>query len=113
MVQLRSYAHNNRYYDIIENGEPPTIERIGKNIEELIERFVRYMDDSKQDFVYLLSCLDEWNDELLFYLAPKVNILINHTAINKIKGYSFITSEVSLLNLSMIYSQSKGLIKNP
>ena len=82
-----------RYYEILENGETPSIDKIGREVDELIERFVRYMDDNKKDLMFLLSCLDEWTDDLLINVAGKVLTGFSYVSVEKIKGYSFISTE--------------------
>lgn len=82
-----------RFYEILEKDDVPTIDKIGKNINEVIERFVRYMDDSKKDLIYMLSCIDEWNEDLLLELSKNIIYGISYSAIEKIKGYSFISTE--------------------
>ena len=51
-----------RYYSIVEKGNTPSIEDMGSNTYELIS-FVKYMDDSKA--LVILSCLEDWTDDLL------------------------------------------------
>jgi len=82
-----------RYYSIIENNEAPEIEKFGTNINNIVERFIRYMDNTQMDIVYLLSCLDEWTDDFLFENAHKILNGVSYTALEKIKGYSFILTE--------------------
>jgi phenylpyruvate tautomerase PptA (4-oxalocrotonate tautomerase family) len=82
-----------QYYRILNNGEVPVIDQMGSNIEELIERFIRYMDDGKKDLIYMLSCLDEWKSDLVIDLAGSFSIGASHTSIKNITDYSFIQTE--------------------
>lgn len=82
-----------RYYSIIEKGLKPSMEDIGSNTHELISRFVKYMDDNKKALVYILSCLEDWTDELLDILIQVFLPAIPFTTIANIKNYSFIMTD--------------------
>ena len=43
------------YHELLSRNKTPVIEDFGKNIYTLIERFARYMDDSKKEMIYFLS----------------------------------------------------------
>jgi tetratricopeptide (TPR) repeat protein len=81
------------YYSLIDAGKIPVIDDFGSNIANLIERFARYMDDSKKDIVYLLSCMKIWNDELFSEVANAVIPGYSFTTYEKIKGFSFVISQ--------------------
>ncbi|MBR6530676.1 MAG: tetratricopeptide repeat protein [Clostridia bacterium] len=66
------------------------VSQFGQNDVELIERFVRYMDDAQKDLVYMIACLNKWDDKLLFFVAPRVLSGWSHTTYAKLKGYSFV-----------------------
>ena len=96
-----------RYYYVVEKGKQPKIEDFGKNIYTLIERFARYMDDSKKDIVYILCCLGTWNDEILLEIAPLVFPNFSLTAYEKVKNFSFITkSNNNTYTIHQIVSES-------
>lgn len=82
-----------RYNSIIEKSEVPHIEDIGSNTYELITRFVKYMDDNKKALVYIISCLDEWTEELLNKLVNAIMPGFSFVTLNNIKNYSFILTE--------------------
>ncbi len=79
------------YDELVGNGETPTVDVFGRTPEELIESFVRYMDDRTQDFVYFLVCLGRWNDEIVTQVAEKVFSPFPYTLYQKIKGLSFVS----------------------
>ncbi len=79
------------YDELVGNGETPTVDVFGKTPEELIESFVRYMDDRTQDFVYFLVCLGRWNDEIVTKVAEKVFSPFPYTLYQKIRGLSFVS----------------------
>ena len=60
------------FLSLIGKGKVPRIEDFGNNIDTLIERFVRYMDDLRQEMVSMLSCLGVWSDEMALEIGPKV-----------------------------------------
>ena len=89
-----------RYCSLSENGSKPVIEDFGKNIYALIERFARYMDDTKKDIVYMLSCMKIWTDEMADKIGAKVLPNFTKTTYEKVKGFSFIIeSEKNHYNL--------------
>jgi hypothetical protein len=89
-----------RYCSLSENGLKPAIEDFGKNIYALIERFARYMDDTKKDIVYMLSCMKIWTDEMADKIGAKVLPNFTKTTYEKVKGFSFIIeSEKNHYNL--------------
>lgn len=82
-----------RYHSMIEKGIVPTIKDLGSNTHELISRFVKYMDDNKKALIYLLSCLEDWTDDLLDKLVRKFLPGLPFTTVDNIKCYSFIVTE--------------------
>ncbi|WP_297701713.1 tetratricopeptide repeat protein [uncultured Fibrobacter sp.] len=100
-----------RYNSILEKGEKPKIEHFGQNIYTLIERFARYMDDSKKDIVYILACLKNWTDEMVLEIGPRIIPNFSSTTYEKVKGFSFvIQSDKSSYNLHQTVGDS--LYKN-
>ena len=79
-----------RYQSLVGNGEALRIENFGDNINVLIERFARYMDDARKDIVYILSCLGVWSDEMALEIGPKVLPNYSVTTYERVKGLSFI-----------------------
>jgi len=82
-----------RYHSLISKGMTPTIEDIGSNTHELISNFVKYMDDNKKALVYMLSCLEDWTDNLLSDLVQKFLPSLPFVTLSNMKNYSFITTE--------------------
>jgi tetratricopeptide (TPR) repeat protein len=88
------------FQSLIGNGEVPRIEDFGNDVSSLIERFVRYMDDTRQEMVSMLSCLGVWSDEMALEIGPKVLPNFSITTYEKVKGFSFvIESEKGHYNL--------------
>lgn len=79
-----------RFHDLSEQGHVPTIEHFGQDHYELIERFVRYMDDNKKDIVYVLSCLQQWDDSLITEIAQTVLPNFSLSAYERVKDFSFV-----------------------
>ncbi|MBR0278891.1 MAG: tetratricopeptide repeat protein [Synergistaceae bacterium] len=82
------------YYSIIERGKNPVIDDFKGSTTVIIERFLRYMDDSRKDMVYLLSCMKVWDDETFHTIAGEVMTGYSFTTYEKIKGASFITKGI-------------------
>lgn len=80
----------NQYLMLLANGKTPNIDDFGKDVYSLIERFARYMDDSKKDIVYVLSCLGLWNDEIAIKILSQVLPGFSLTSYEKVKDFSFI-----------------------
>ena len=80
-----------RYVSLIEQGKEPVIADFGKNVYTLIERFARYMDDSRKDIVYMLSCMKIWNDIMVTDLGSKIIPGFSLTTYEKVKDFSFVT----------------------
>ena len=78
-------------YISVSQTKTPTINDFGKDTFTLIERFVRYMDDSKKDIVYMLSCLGIWEEELISKIASKIIPNFSITSYEKVKDFSFLS----------------------
>lgn len=79
-----------RYLHLLNCGEAPDISVFGHNTHDLIERFIRYMDDSHKDLIYMLTCLKNWDDEFVHDIAREVLPDFNETTFTKVKSYSFV-----------------------
>ena len=96
-----------RYCSLKEYNQKPAIEDFGKNIYALIERFARYMDDSKKDIVYMLSCLKVWTDDMIREIGAKILPNFSTTTYEKVKGFSFIIeSEKGRYNIHQTVGES-------
>lgn len=79
-----------RYRQCIHDGQTPDISKFGSSPRKLIERFVRYMDDSQKSLVYMLACLEKWDDALISTIAPQVLDNYNSIAYKRAKNLSFV-----------------------
>jgi hypothetical protein len=79
-----------QYHSIKESGKEPDISMFGNNTFDLIERFMRYMNETQKDLVYMLACLNMWDDKLIAEIAPSILSNFSITSYEKAKGYSFI-----------------------
>ena len=84
------------YEHLIERGEKPELETFGQNEQALIERFVRCMDDSKKDIVYILSLLEIWDDAMVYAIGKNVLPDFSWTAYEAVKDYSFVAEHEDL-----------------
>jgi tetratricopeptide (TPR) repeat protein len=82
-----------QYHFLVRNNQTPSKANLGNNKNELIERFIRYMDDTKKDLVFMLSCLEEWNNELIIDLINETKMKISHYSVENIKNFSFVITE--------------------
>lgn len=84
------------YEHLIERGEKPELEMFGQNERALIEHFVRCMDDSKKDIVYILSLLEIWDDAMVYAIGENVLPDFSWTAYEAVKDYSFVAEHEDL-----------------
>lgn len=78
------------YHELLSRNKTPVIEDFGKNIYTLIERFARYMDDSKKEMIYFLSCLNTWNDETAIQLGKEIVPHFSILTYERVKNLSFV-----------------------
>lgn len=85
---------------MLNEGIKPEISLFGQNTFELITRFIRYMDNAHQDLVYMLACLDKWDDALIADISASPRLNFSWTSYSKAKDYSFvIASEDGMYNI--------------
>lgn len=61
------------YRQLVENSERPDISKFASiNPEELIERYVRYLDKSVKELVYMLAFIPEWDEKLVRGASAKI-----------------------------------------
>lgn len=80
-----------QYDELVKNGIEPTEDKFGHNTETLLERFIKYMDGSVQDIVYILACLGRWEDSVIEKLGPQIISTFSVSNYDKVKGFSFVT----------------------
>lgn len=80
------------YYELLAAGKEITRESFGTSKEQVIERFLRYMDPDDQYIAKLLSVLENWSDDeaetigkatLPVFYKENYNAFIEHTIIIK------------------------------
>ena len=81
------------YYSRLNNGLSLDINSIGNTSYELIERFLRYMDDHNKDVLYIMACISDWTLESLYTLVKRVLGKISYSRITKLNNVSFITTK--------------------
>jgi len=78
------------YFSAKERGETVTRERIGNNRTELMERFLRYTDDIKEELLYVLACIGFWKEDEIVDIVSGIIPGVTGTAIRNMSNYSFI-----------------------
>ena len=80
------------YYELVSAGKPVTRESFGASKQQVIERFLRYMNQEDQYIAKLLAVLENWNDAEAETIGKKIlpvfyrenyNNFIEHTIIIK------------------------------
>ena len=80
------------YNQIKEKNGVPTIADFGESFEGLIPLFMsRLENESERLQVFLLSCLQMWDDALVQYVSKDVLKGLWETSYSRVKGLSFIT----------------------
>ena len=78
------------YEDLKRTGQEITINKFGETKEELVERYVRYMDNQTREIVYMLAQLGNWNDEIVYEVGKKVIPNFSIEKYETIKKLSFV-----------------------
>lgn len=81
----------NNYEALVRKGVPPGIERIGEDKSDLVARYLRLLDPGSVELLYVLSCLEEWNEDLLGAVAKEVLPGISPRRLRQVKNYSFVS----------------------
>ena len=77
------------YEALQRKGVAADVADFGGNNIELIERFMRYMDDTQKTLAYIAACMNQWDDEVFAAVAKELGVW-NPTTYEKFKGYSFV-----------------------
>ena len=67
------------YIELNENEINPDIEMFGKDLDQLISRYLCNMSESNCEMMSFLACLGKWNDELVKQIASEATLLRNYT----------------------------------
>ena len=78
------------YEDLKRSGQDITIDKFGETKEELVERYVRYMNNQTREIVYMLAQLGNWNDETIYEVGKKVVSNFSIEQYETIKKLSFV-----------------------
>ena len=80
-------------YEILKvENKPITIKDFGKNIDVLIERYIRYMDHQSREMTYVLANISLWDDEMVHIIGPKILPNFSYVLYEKIKNLSFVNT---------------------
>jgi len=102
---------------LLNNGEEVTIDKFGTNTDELLERFIRYMDVQTREITHVLCLIGTWNDDLINNVASKIlpsfssiiyDILKDSSFIIKDKDYYYVHKTVK----DVINKECPSLIRN-
>jgi len=80
------------YLELISQGKTPCEDDFEGTYEDLLTRYIRYMNDKKEilDVVYFLACVGKWNDDSILEEIHKHDISFSLSAYETVKGLSFI-----------------------
>ena len=62
-------------YKTISETRKPVLEDFGKDISELITRYLRNMPEHYREMSYFLAVMGTWTDEMVYEIAPKISSL--------------------------------------
>lgn len=75
------------------NDEKISIDKFGNDVDILVERLIRYMDNQSSEITYMLSVIGNWDDDLIFDIGPKILPSFSISLYEKIKNLSYIIRE--------------------
>jgi len=78
------------YFSLKDRGEDITVAGIGKNKLDLMERFLRYTDDVKEELLYVLACIGSWKAEEIEEIVSGIIKGVAGITIRSMNQYSFI-----------------------
>lgn len=107
-----------RYRALIDNNEEVTIEKLGQNMDELLERYLRYMDSASLDMLQILSCFGRWTNEEIYNIGPKIksirtfsrnryNQFLDHSMIINNNGVYYLHDTIQMAVLSLVDDSTK------
>ncbi len=67
------------YNEVFTGEVMPTIDMFGKDLTQLISRYLYNMNEGNREMLYFLSCLGKWDDDTVKEIASKVTLLRNYT----------------------------------
>ena len=70
----------------------PDIDKFGRTIKQLTDRYVRDMNEDIKKIVRILSCLNCWTDDMAEDIIKKTGIIFDRVLYKKIKNFSFINN---------------------
>lgn len=94
----------NNYQQLRKDGKEPDLAEFGKDLKQLISRYLSNMNETNREMTYLLACLGTWNDEnvkqiaeaatkLRWYKYDKYKDFVNHSFIIKNQDGSYYMHE--------------------
>ncbi|WKN44239.1 tetratricopeptide repeat protein [Tunicatimonas pelagia] len=79
-------------YQSIAKQRPPVPEDFGKTFQEIYERFIRHITTQESDTFKILSCVQNWNEELLEQLLKEFNTAYyGPQALQQVRRFSFVS----------------------
>lgn len=81
------------YYAAKGKGQQISTDLFQGDTIKLAERFLRYMGDNEKELLYLLTCMENWNDEEFIKIYKNLSFPVLMTTYEKIKSFSFVISE--------------------
>ena len=79
-----------QYENILAKGETPAMEHFGADTEELLHRFLSYMVGAQKDVMYILACVEWWDDSVIFEITKKAGLAFSVSDYELIKSMSFV-----------------------
>ncbi len=93
------------YFTAVQKGEKPTIKLIGNDYKKLMYRFLKYAGPDMRDLLYMVSTIDYWDDEHLFFLREMVLNNVAISTIAKLNEYSFISKEEGKFKMHQVIKE--------
>ncbi len=75
---------------LLQNEEDISIDKFGKNTEQLLERFIRYMDNQSREITHLFCLLNSWTDNMIIDVGTKIIPSFSSIIYDILKDSSFV-----------------------
>lgn len=106
------------YYEIKNRGDIPIIDKFGSNKRDILDRFLKYLDNEEIETLKLIAIPRFYNEEIFKFLLSKINTGYPITKINDFNNFSFVSNEEkvkyfihSLMREGLLHYIDESMIK--
>lgn len=81
------------YFEIKNKGEIPTVDKFGSNKREILDRFLKYLDDTVIEMLKLITIPRFYDEEIFRFLLNNFQTGYPITKLNDFNKFSFVSSD--------------------